>query len=101
MGYDLLQAGFDFEAISKRNNHNVELLNGIAEDFVKAARQKAGINCDKEAILYRFYEAVPLLSITAPILILYVTSEKALEIKFINRSNPLFGNLFVEDLAKA
>jgi|GEM_PF-2371098 hypothetical protein len=100
MGYDLGQAGFDFTAVQKRNNHNIELLNGIAEDFVKASDRKAGIKCDKEEILYRFYEAIPLLTTAEPILILYITSNSMITLKFINRSNPLFNNLFIEELSK-
>jgi len=101
MGYDLQRAGFDFAAVDKRNGHNMELLNGIAEDFVKASLQKAGIKCNKEEILYRFDEATPALNHADPILILYVNSEVSVEVKFINRSNSLFAKLFVEELVKA
>ena len=100
MGYDLQLAGFDFAAVDKRNAHNLDLLNGIAEDFVKASLQKAGIKCDKEELLYRFDQAIPALNHAEPILILYVNSEAAPAVKFINRSNPLFTNLFVEELPK-
>lgn len=101
MGYDLEQAGFDFVAVNKRNNHNIELLKGIADDFVKASIHKAGIKCDKEEIFYSFYEALPALTIAEPILILYVNSSSAITIRFINRLNPLFGNLFIEELSKS
>jgi len=100
MGYDLEQAGFDFTAVHKRNHHNIELLNGIAEDFVKASEHKAGIITGKEEIFYRFYEAMPALMPAEPILILSVSSSCAITIKFINRTNPLFSNLFVEELSK-
>jgi predicted xylose isomerase-like sugar epimerase len=101
MGYDLQQAGFDFAAVNQRNEHNLELLNGIAEDFVKASFQKAGIKCDKEEVLYRFDEALPAMNSAEPVLIVYADSAAALRVKFINRSSPLFTNLFVEELAKA
>lgn len=94
MGYDLQHAGFDFAAVNKRNEHNLELLNGIAEDFVKVLLQKAGIKCDKEEILYRLDEAIPALNNAEPILILFVNSKAKPEVKAINRSNPLFANLF-------
>ena len=100
MGYDLEQAGFDFADVNKRNNHNIELLNGIAEDFVKASGNKARIIADKEELFYRFYEAIPALTIAEPILILSISSSSAITIKFINRSSPLFSNLFVEELSK-
>ena len=100
MGYDLEQAGFDFAAVNKRNNHNIELLDGIVEDFVKASGHKAGIKTDKEELFYRFDEAIPVLAIAEPILILSVSSTSAITIKLINRSNPLFRTLFVEELAK-
>lgn len=98
MGYDLQQAGFDFAAVHQRENHNIELLKGIAEDFVKVTDQKAGIKCDKEAITCLFYESAP--NAAEPVMILYVNAEAKLGIKFINRSNPLFRNLFVEESAK-
>ncbi|MEB0280536.1 MULTISPECIES: hypothetical protein [unclassified Mucilaginibacter] len=100
MGYDLELAGFDFAAINKRNNHNIELLNGIAEAFVKASNHKAGIKCDKEEIFYRFYEAIPALTVGEPVMILYITSSSTITLKFINRTSPLFNNLFVEELQK-
>jgi len=100
MGYDLEQAGFDFATVDKRNNHNIELLDGIVEDFVKASGHKAGIKTDKEELFYRFDEAIPVLAIAEPILILSVSSTSAITIKLINRSNPLFRTLFVEELAK-
>lgn len=101
MGYDLQQAGFDFAAVDRRNGHNLELLNGIAEDFVKASFQKAGIKCDKEEVLYRFDEALAVMNNAEPVLIIYVDSAATLRVKSINRSNPLFTNLFVEAFAKA
>jgi hypothetical protein len=101
MGYDLQQAGFDFAAAVERNNNNTELLQGIAADFVNASRQKAGIICDKKSIFQKFDESLPSLNASEPILILYIDAEAKLDMKCINRSNPLFHNLFVEDLKQA
>lgn len=101
MGYDLVQAGFDFTVVRKPNSHNIELLNGIADDFVKASVHKAGIKGNKEEIFYRFDEAVPALTVAEPILILSISSSAAISVRFINRSNPLFNNLFIEEFAKA
>lgn len=100
MGYDLQQAGFDFAVVNKRNSHNLELLHGIADDFVKAARQKAGVTCDKEEIFHRFDESIPVLYADEPVMVLYVNAEAKLTIQYINRSNPLFHHLFAEELVK-
>jgi hypothetical protein len=100
MGYDLELAGFDFAAVNKRNNHNIELLNGIAEDFVNASNHKAGLKSHKEEIFYRFYEAVQAIANDEPIMILCVNSCSTITLKFINRANPLFHNLFIEEAAK-
>jgi hypothetical protein len=98
MGYNLGQAGFDFVAQEKKNNYNIEVLNGIAEDFVNASKKKAGVSCDKEEILNRFYEAAPVLTTAVPILVIYINSSYKIMLKFINRSNPLFSNLFIEEM---
>lgn len=98
MGYDLAQAGFDFTHV--RQKDNTDLLIGIADDFVKASLHKAGITGNKEEVLYRFDEAIPALTVAEPILILTISGSAAISVKFINREDPLFHNLFIEDLAK-
>lgn len=85
MGYDLQPAGLDFAAVNKRNNYNLELLHGIADDFIKAARQKAGGTCDKEEIFYRFDESIPALNADEPVMILYVNAEANWPLNTLNR----------------
>ena len=97
MAYDLDQAGFNFLALEKKNNYNLELLNGIAEDFVNASKKKAGVSCDKQDILTSFYETSPVPTTAAPILVIYVNNNFKIMIKFINRSSRLFRNLFLEE----
>jgi hypothetical protein len=99
MGYDLAQAGFDFTYVHQ--TENTAIITGIAEDFVKASLHKAGVAGNKEEILYRFDEAIPALTVAEPILILAISSSAAISVRFINRSNPLFHNLFIEELTKA
>jgi hypothetical protein len=94
ISYDLQLAGFDFEAVKKKSDHNIALLNGIAEDIVKASDHKAGIKCAKEEILYRFYEAVPSIAMVVPLMVLYIASSSTISLKFINRSSPSFHNFF-------
>lgn len=96
MGYDLKQAGYQFN--TEDSDENMQLLHTIAEDFIKAARLKAGVNCDKETILLRFKHTSPFIA-TQPVLILYIDAERKFDIKLINRSSRLFNHLFVEDLA--
>lgn len=99
MGYDLQEAGYRFEVTGNEKVENAELLRTIAEDFVKAARQKAGLVCNDRVILSRFNDFLPKVTAAEPILILYIDGEANFDLKFINRTNPLFHNLFVEDLA--
>lgn len=96
MGYDLLKAGFNYTTSYGRDKGNTELLDGIAEDFVKASLYKAGIFVNKEEIIYLFYDVEPLIKVT-PIVILSVSGQGIIGIQFINKTNPLFKNLFIED----
>ena len=96
MGYDLLKAGFNYTTNDKEDTGNIELLTEIADDFVKASLSKAGISVNKEEIIYRFYDAAPLIKVT-PIVILSVSGQGMISLQFINKTNPLFKNLFVED----
>jgi hypothetical protein len=96
MGYDLLKAGYDYSTTDDRNEVNTEIINGIAEDFVKASVSKAGIAVNKEEIIHRIHDAGSPVRLT-PIVILSVTNKNVISIKFINKTSPLFKDLFVED----
>lgn len=98
MGYDLQQAGYQFEVDGNSNIKNNKLLEIIADDFVSAASKKAGINCNKQTILSTFSRSLKKVTANEPILICYITGDAQIDVKSINRSNPLLHNLFVEVL---
>jgi hypothetical protein len=91
-GYDLEKAGFNFSSRGRNNQENLELLRGIAGDFVRFSKPRAQL--DEQAIcnmLIDFTGSVPELM---PIVVLSLDGKGEVEKQNIDRNNAVFNQLF-------
>lgn len=95
-GYDLYKAGFIFDPPCIACNFNLDLLCGIAADFVKVAVSKTGISIKKDEIIAELLKLLPAVRKEHFIVVLALNKKGVIAGKITHRKSQLFNELFDE-----
>jgi hypothetical protein len=96
IGYDLHKAGFIFDLPYIACNFNLDLLCGIAADFVKVSASKAGLSIAKDGIIAELLKLLPSVSGDDFIVVLSLNKKGVIAGKITHRESHLFNELFDE-----
>lgn len=95
-GYDLEKAGFNFSARGRDNEENLEILCGIAGDFVRFSKTRA--NLDEQAIREMLIDFTGSLPMLMPIVVLALDENGSVEKQNIDRDHAVFNKLFEKSI---
>jgi hypothetical protein len=96
IGYDLHKAGFIFDPPHIACDFNLDLLCGIAADFVKVSASRAGISVAKDGIITKLLKLLPSVRGDDFIVILSLNKKGLIAGKITHRESHLFNELFDE-----
>lgn len=95
-GYDLHKAGFIFDPPQIACNFNLDLLCGIAADFVKVSASRAGISIGKDEIIVELLKLLSSVRADNFVVILSLHKKGVITGKVTHRESHLFNELFDE-----
>ncbi|MDN5288391.1 MAG: hypothetical protein JWR38_4665 [Mucilaginibacter sp.] len=96
IGYDLHKAGFIFDPPHIACNFNLDLLCGIAADFVKVSTSKTGVSIAKDGIIAELLKLLPSVRGDDFIVVLSLNKKGLIAGRITHRESPLFNELFDE-----
>lgn len=96
IGYDLHKVGFIFDPPYIACNFNLDLLCGIAANFVKVCALKAGTSISKDKTIAELLKLLPSVRRDDFIVILSLNKKGAIAGKVTYRESHLFNELFDE-----